>query len=157
MIPSLSNLRFPQILRDDHNFLEQIRLQILKRMKRKLYASRVHEYSLNENYTSHLRNHLHPNLFEQLLRICNLEFTRQTTMMNNTHRHKLLRLSNIHNQSEQIPPDTPPMSSLHRLFQSSTKAPNSFLLYEKLMSLSCYDLMLVFRGYVTKSVGTRIF
>jgi hypothetical protein len=93
MITSLSNLRFPQILHTDTHFLHNIRVQLLKRMKRKLYGQRRKEYDRNENLTTVLRNSLPPNLFEDVLAICNAEHLAQTRLTSHIHRAKLYRWS----------------------------------------------------------------
>jgi hypothetical protein len=133
MIPSLSNLRVPQILQDDRFFLKQIREQMLRRMKRKLYSMRELEYRQNERWTSHLKNCLHPLVFERLLAICNLEFSSQSRLMNNVHRRKLERLMENQIQSQVSPtiPGPPPDSSssstspLNMVFQRVSIVPSS--------------------------------
>jgi hypothetical protein len=64
----------------------------MERMKRKIYAKRSHEYKINEKAINLLRSCSHPQIFQEIQRICNKEFQEQGRISATAHNAKLTRL-----------------------------------------------------------------
>ena len=94
--PTIQNLHFPTLLREEHHFLHDLQLKILIRMKRKLYSQRANQYKRNEKATDILRSSCHPLLFQNILEIANKEFQRQSSISNGIHQSKLYRIIQRH-------------------------------------------------------------
>jgi hemolysin-activating ACP:hemolysin acyltransferase len=135
MIPSLSNLHFPRLIQGDFYFLTSIRIQLLRRMKRKLYGLRQKEFLLNERWTSQLRNYADPTRFEDILAICNAEHHMQTRLMSEIHRNKLNRWMTLHRQTHQNYTDQASSSDfLSHQNQGVTAIPSTSLTNQRVVS-----------------------